>query len=211
MNYDMWSILATPPLSVIFITAIFGLNDVGLHPFQKLIRGNGIFEMLLGVSFLVMAWGSFMMLSAVLFGASIYTWRGCTLMWGIGGALFFAGKFAPWRIWIRRLANLERLERRWKGEPDMHEIAGLIADGRKAVAIAHKDKGGEAVRVLPKIVVALEQVAAKQYRINMLRADLKETLDRFKTSIDKDDSETDSLLETLKSILDRVEGALKNA
>ncbi|MCD9005212.1 holin [Luteimonas sp. XNQY3] len=107
MSSNAWSILALPALSVVWLTAMFGLNDVRPYSLRRVVSWAGAVDFGLGLSFLAMALGSFMMLAAVIFGAHIYTWRGCLLMWGVAGVFGLVGKFAPWRRWIRRLSQME--------------------------------------------------------------------------------------------------------
>lgn len=105
MNLVNWSFAALPALAVVWMTAIFGLNDVRSHPVRHLLSRAGVIEFGLGLSFFAMFVGSWLMITAILMGASIYTWRGVLLMWGIAGVFSFVGVFAPWRRWIRTLAE----------------------------------------------------------------------------------------------------------
>lgn len=107
MTYSLWSLLAVPPLVIIFLTALFGLNDVQVRQIHQLASGKGLVELTLGASFALMAWMSFTMGTACLLGAHLYTWRGCLLMWGIAGVFGLVGRFAPWRNWIQRIAAVE--------------------------------------------------------------------------------------------------------
>ncbi|MFC4729107.1 holin [Coralloluteibacterium thermophilus] len=103
--FDFWSVLAVPPLALIFLTAIFGLNEVRIRSWRDLRAGRGWVELLLGSAFTAMASMSFMLGAAVLYGASLYTWRGCLLMWSIAAVFLTFGAFAPWRHWFRRMAE----------------------------------------------------------------------------------------------------------
>jgi len=107
MTYFLWSLAAVPALVVIFLTALFGLNDVQIRQIRQLARGQGVLELALGASFALMASMSFLMGAACLMGANLYTWRGCLLMWGIAGVFGLVGRFAPWRNWIQRIAAAE--------------------------------------------------------------------------------------------------------
>lgn len=102
---NLFAVAALPALAVIFLTALFGLNDVRSHPIRHLASRAGLIEFGLGLSFFAMFIGSLLMISGVLLGGNLYTWRGCLLMWGIAGAFAFVGIFAPWRRWIRTLAD----------------------------------------------------------------------------------------------------------
>lgn len=99
----LWSYLTVPALSVIWTTALFGLNDVRAQPMRHICTRAGIAEFGLGLSFFLMFVFSTLMLIACALGALLYTWRGTGLMWGIAGVFAFVGIFAPWRIWIRTL------------------------------------------------------------------------------------------------------------
>ncbi|HEY0201132.1 MAG TPA: hypothetical protein VGC24_05520 [Burkholderiaceae bacterium] len=105
MTYALWSLAAVPALIVVFATALFGLNDVQIREAARLVRGRGWIELGLGASFVLMAWMSFTIGAACLLGASVYTWRGCLLMWGVAGVFGLVGRFAPWRNWIKRIAE----------------------------------------------------------------------------------------------------------
>jgi len=107
MIYSLWSLATVPALVVIFLTALFGLNDVRIRQLRLLAHGQGLVELCLGLSFVLMASMSFVMGAACVMGANIYTWRGCLLMWGIAGVFGLVGRFAPWRNWIQRLAAAE--------------------------------------------------------------------------------------------------------
>ena len=107
MTYHFWSVAAVPALLVVFLTALFGLNDVRIRELRVLARGEGLVELGLGASFVLMGWMSFTLGMACLLGANLYSWRGCLLMWGIAGAFGLVGKFAPWRNWIRRIGSAE--------------------------------------------------------------------------------------------------------
>lgn len=106
MSSNAWSLLALPALSVVWLTAMFGLNDVRPYSMRRVLTRAGLVDLGLGLSFLATAMGSFMMLTAVLYGAHIYTWRGCLLMWGIAGVFALVGRFAPWRRWVRRISEV---------------------------------------------------------------------------------------------------------
>lgn len=101
---NFWSLLALPALAVVLLTAVFGLNDLRPSTLRRIWSRAGAIELCLGLSLLAMALGSFMMLMAVLYGAHLYTWRGCLLMWGVAGVFALVGRFAPWRRWVQRIA-----------------------------------------------------------------------------------------------------------
>lgn len=105
----LYSLATLPALAVIWLTAIFGLNDVRSHSPAHLLSRAGVIEFGLGAAFFAMFIGSWMMITGVLMGASLYTWRGCLLMWGIAGVFAFVGTFAPWRLWIMNLSARARL------------------------------------------------------------------------------------------------------
>lgn len=107
MTFSLWSLAAVPALIVIFLTALYGLNDVQIRKLRQLARGQGLVELALGASFALMASMSFLMMAACLMGADLYTWRGTFLMWGIAGVFGLVGRFAPWRNWIQRIAAAE--------------------------------------------------------------------------------------------------------
>lgn len=102
---NLWSLASLPAILVIWLTAVFGLNDVRAMPWRHVLSRAGLIEFGLGCAFFAMFVGSWLMLSAIAMGASLYTWRGALLMWGIAGVFTFVGTFAPWRIWIRTLSE----------------------------------------------------------------------------------------------------------
>ncbi len=212
MLSNIWSLLAIPALVSIWVTSMFGLNDVR-SPFDKaMLKVSGIIEFLIGLSFFATFVGSFLMLVAVVLGANIYTWRGTLLMCGIAGVFVFAGKFAPWKRFIRRLVDMERLEKRWKaeGRPSVTDMAELIADGRRALSMKGSQRIDECMRVLPKIVVALERTAAREAELSRIRSELSRALDDLKVAL-RSRQETDAyMINRVNRLLDELEGAIKH-
>lgn len=212
MLINIWSLLAIPALVPICVTSMFGLNDVR-SPFDRaMLKVSGIIEFFIGLSFFATFVGSFLMLVAVVLGANIYTWRGTLLMWGIAGVFVFAGKFAPWKRFIRRLIDMERLEKRWKaeGRPSVTDMAELIADGRRALSMKGSQRIDECMRVLPKIVVALERTAAREAELSRIRSELSKALDDLKVAL-RSRKETDAyMINRVNRLLDELEGAIKH-
>ncbi|WP_337054005.1 holin [Pseudoxanthomonas sp. USHLN014] len=102
MNISLWSLLSVPALTVIFVTAVAGINDVQVRDLRSLPRRGAIIEMVLGVCFLATALISLNIAAVCLLGGNVLSWRGCVLMWSIAGIFGTFGTFAPWRRWLRR-------------------------------------------------------------------------------------------------------------
>lgn len=47
MTFSLWSLAAVPALIVIFLTALYGLNDVQIRKLRQLARGQGLVELAL--------------------------------------------------------------------------------------------------------------------------------------------------------------------
>lgn len=210
MLTNLWSVVASPALAAIWLTALFGLNAVRPPTLQRALTWPGAIDFFLGLSFLAMTFGSFMMLMAVSIGANIYSWRGCLLMWGIAGAFVFAGRFAPWRRFIRRMADFERIERKWRGiaGPSIKDLGELIAEGRKAIESPMRERADECLRVMPRIVVALERVAAKQLEVATIRGELQQALFDLRAALARHQPTAPYVLR-INSLLDQLEGTLR--
>lgn len=205
-----WSWFAVPPLVGIWATGFFGLGDVRPPQVRQMTTWSGWIGFFLGLSYLMTTFLSFMMASGVVAGGNIYTWRGALLMWSIFGIYLFAGRFAPWRRIIRRVADLERLERVWRGTPapSLKDLGALIAEGRRAIGAPMRDRADELARVMPRLVVALERIAVKQIEVARLRLELQQALAELRNALECDDP-TGAHVQRINTLLDRLEGTLR--
>jgi len=205
---DIWSYATIPALSVIWLTAFFGLNAVRPPNWRGLLTWPGAVDFGLGLGFLSMTASSFMMLLACIMGANIYTWRGALLMWSIATVFALAGKFYPWRRIFRRTTDMDRLEKKWRGEavPTMDELSELIAESRRALSTRGSTRADECMRVLPTVVAALEKMALRQHQIYTIRVELKTALQELKRASNEDDLEP--LVTRVNLLLDRLEGII---
>lgn len=210
MMSNVWSIVAIPALTAIWLTAFFGLNSVRPPTLKAAMTWPGAIDFMLGLAFFAMTASSFMMLLACAMGANLYSWRGSLLMWSIATVFVMAGKFAPWRRFIRRTTDMNRLSEKWEGypQPSADELSNLIAEGRKALSTRGADRAHECVRVLPEILIALEKMAARQHQIYTIRAELKSALNELKKASNDDDLEP--LVTRVNTLLDRLEGIINH-
>ena len=197
--------LAAPPLLVILLTALFGLNDARLDTSRATSSRAWKGELALGVSHLVMLVGSGLMLTAIVLGASIYTWRGCIMVWGVAGVFFFVGKFHPWRRWLRRTVAIER---QWRNpaHPTSSDLAELVAECRRAVRYG----ASECLRVLPKVIAAMEILAAERQEIERIRAELVSAVASLRARFRSAESMSAATMEQMDGILQRLEKALRD-
>jgi hypothetical protein len=211
MPPNLWSLLTTPSLFAVWLTALFGLNAVRPPTLRQALTWPGAVDFCLGASFLVMTYGSFQMLMAVALGGNIYTWRGCLLMWGVAGAFVFAGHYHPWRRFIRRMVSIDQIERQWRGTgaPSTRDLRALIAEGRRALHGPVGDRAEECMRVMPHIVAALERVAVRQLEITDIRADLKSALSELHDAMAYN-RPTAEPVQRINTLLDRLEGAMQH-
>lgn len=105
LSIPLFSLATVPAFIIIFLTALFGLNDVQLRHVSTIGKRRFLVELALGVSFLVTAWTTFMIAAASLLGGNVMSWRGCLMCWGIAGIFGLVGKFAPWRYWLKRVVD----------------------------------------------------------------------------------------------------------
>ena len=97
----LYSVLTIIPLTVIVITALFGLAD--LRPVMHTLRHDGTaFDLVLGVFFVTMGLGGAFLALSVMDGSHVVKLPGLTLLYGISGVFFMIGHYAPWRMWIKR-------------------------------------------------------------------------------------------------------------
>lgn len=207
---NLWSILALPALVIVWMTALSGLNDIRPHSLRNSGYVAALMETGLGLSFLAMGMGSTLMLIGTAAGANIYTWRGCVLMWGVAGVFFFIGKFAPWRRWIRRMADMESMTRKWKeaGSPDVKDIAELVEDGRRALRAKASERASECVRILPKLIFALEHVAAREAELREVQEDLSDAVSLIRDKLKEDGALEPDAARRVNEILDKIERAI---
>lgn len=212
MMSNVWSVVTIPALSAIWLTAFYGLSAIRPPTIKAAVTWPGMVNVLLGIAFLAMTAGSFMMLLACVMGANIYTWRGSLLMWGVAMVFVVAGKFSPWRRFIRRTVDMQKLEKKWEGhaQPTLDDLSNLIAESRKALALPVKDRANECARVLPEVVIALEKIAAKQYRMARLRSDLQVAVDDLRMKALRKESDIEPIVIRVNSILDKIEETIND-
>jgi len=169
-------------------------------------------ELALGGGYFSTVVGSFLMLVAVCFGGNIYTWRGTLLMCGIAVIFAFAGKFAPWRRFIRRVVDMDRVGQKWKaeGRPTVSDLSELIADGRRALAMKGPARAQECARVLPKLVTAVEFMAAKQVEINRVCRELSVAWGQLEAMVRARSQMTGALAVKIDALLDELEGMTRH-
>lgn len=101
MHLSVLTFLAMIPLAVIALTGMFGLAD--LKPISHSMReGSSTFEILLGVSLLLMSLSAIFLALSLLGGKEPLTWPGLGLLCGAAGVFLMIGHYAPWRKWIKR-------------------------------------------------------------------------------------------------------------
>lgn len=101
MNDPQWSYATIPPLVVLVLTGLFGLNDVRLN-WRLFLKPHGVIELMLGLCFLGTASMAAMLICGIALGGAFYTWRGSVMIWSIAGIFILVGTYAPWRFWLRR-------------------------------------------------------------------------------------------------------------
>lgn len=101
MNLSLLTVLALVPLAIIALTGLFGLAD--LKPISHSMReGSSAFEILLGLSLLLMALSAVFLALSLMGGTHALKWPGVGLLYGIAGVFLMIGHYAPWRKWIKR-------------------------------------------------------------------------------------------------------------
>lgn len=210
MPSNFWSLMSLPFLAPIFITAMFSLNDARPPLNRGLFRWIGVLEVLIGGSWLLTFVGSGSMIAAIVSGGNIYTWRGTMLMAGLAGVFVFGSRYAPWKRFIRRVVDMGKVESRWKaeGRPSVTDMAELIADGRRALAMRGSARADECMRVLPKLVLALERTAARQAELNRIQAELSSAWCELQASLRVSSRPSRDLIDRLNTLFDQLEGAL---
>lgn len=205
---ESWA--AVPPLIGVWVTAFYGLGDMRPPHVRQMATWAGWIGFALGLSYLLTTFLSFMMAMGVIAGGNIYTWRGALLMWGIFGIYCFAGRHAPWRRFIRRMADFERMERKWRGSgrPSLADLGALIAEGRRAISAPMRDRADELARVVPRLVIALERLAVQQIDVAALRTSLEQALAELRTALERDEP-TAALVQRINTLLDSLEGTLR--
>ena len=106
----LYSYLSIPALFVMWLTALFGLNDVRAQPVAVVLTRAGMIEFVLGVFFFGMLLSTSMMIAACLSGLPMHTWRFTLLVTSVAGVFTFVGVFAPWRRWLRSLSVRAAIE-----------------------------------------------------------------------------------------------------
>ncbi len=205
---NIWSFATIPALGIIWLTAFFGLNSVRPPTWRAALTWPGAIDFGLGLGFLTMTAFSFMMLLACVMGANIYTWRGAMLMWSIATVFALAGKFYPWSRIFRRTTDMVRLEKKWRDHaaPTVDDLSELIAESRRALATRGAARAEECMRVLPSLQIALEKMAARQYQIYTIRAELGRVFSEIRKA--PNEAALEPLLAKVNSLLDRLEGII---
>lgn len=162
-----------PGLVVIVITSVFAVNEFRMTVSSDIVSKQGMLRIILLLWFI--GSGSYAghmlygIVASILLGQhnEVVTWRGTGLITSVAGVFAFAGKFHPWRRLIRHLAPIER---QWLGRknPTSADLAELVAECRRAVRYG----ADECLRVMPKVIAALEVLAAERQEMERIRAEL---------------------------------------
>lgn len=100
----LYAYATIPALCVLWLTALFGLNDVRAQPWRKTLTWAGIIEFMLGLFFFGLLVSSTHMLIACIAGLPVLSYRGFSIITSCAGVFAFVGVFAPWRRWLQTLA-----------------------------------------------------------------------------------------------------------
>lgn len=203
---EVWTLsrLIIPGLLLILGTCVYGANEIRMTNSSFGFNRHTAKEMALAVSFLALGGASGVMLWGAFLGAEVVTWRGAVLINGFACVLFFAGKFQPWRKWLRRTVPIQR---QWSNvaEPTAEELNELLAEVQRAFHYGPD----EAMRVLPKVIAALEPLTAKQYEIERIRAELVSLLAELKSSFRKTHTLSPETVAHMDDIITRLQKAVQ--
>ena len=106
----LYSYLSIPGLAVMWLTALFGLNDVRAQRVGVVLTRAGMIEFMLGLFFFALLMSTSMMIVACLSGLPMHTWRFTLLVTSVAGVFAFVGVFAPWRRWLQSLSIRAAME-----------------------------------------------------------------------------------------------------
>lgn len=206
MGYVTVSRTAMPLLLIIVLTAVYSLNEQRLVLDAPAFNRHTMKEVALSASWMALGAASFLMMWGAGHGIEVITWRGLLMFCGIAGVLMFAGKFQPWRRWLRRTVPIER---QWKDarRPTSTDLAELVAECRRAVRFG----ADECLRVLPKVIAALEILAAEQQEMERIRTELVLTVESLRRRFRASDSLGPDVIAHMDDILDRLQRALTDA
>lgn len=172
LQYVTVSRVAVPLLLAIVLTSVYSLNEQRLVLTAPAFNRHTIKETLLSASWMCLGSASFLMIWGAAHGIEVITWRGLLMFSGFFGVLVFAGKFPPWRRWLRRTIPIER---QWSNPraPTSTDLSEMIAECRRAVRLG----ADECLRVMPKVIAALEVLAAERQEMERIRAELVAVVD----------------------------------
>jgi hypothetical protein len=195
--------IAAPFLFGILLTAVYGLNEMRLSAFAPAFDRHTLKEVCLSVSWMGLASSTGLMLWGILHGVEVITWRGLILISSFAGVLLFVGKFHPWRRWLTRTVPISR---QWAGKahPSSDDLSELIAECRRAIHYG----AGECLRVLPKVISALEVLAAERLEMERIRAELIQTVGDLRRRFRNSESLSTDVVEHMDELLDRLQKAL---
>ncbi len=203
--------LVVPGLVVIVITSVYAVNEFRLTFSKDIWSPTGALRIILLLWFI--GSGSYAghmlygIVASIILGQhnEVVTWRDSGLITSLAGVLAFAGKFHPWRRLIRHLAPIER---QWLGRknPTSEDLAELVAECRRAVRYG----ADECLRILPKVIDALEVLAAERREMELIRSDLVVTVRNLRNRFQQDESLSPDTARQVEAILDRLQRAIGN-
>ncbi|MBB3802064.1 hypothetical protein FHR47_002312 [Xanthomonas arboricola] len=172
LHYVTVSRAAMLPLLVIVLTSVYSLNEQRLALDAPAFNRHTLKEVALSASWMGLGAASFLMIWGAGHGIEVITWRGLLMFCGFAGVLFFAGKFPPWRRWLRRTVPIQR---QWSNPraPTSRDLSEMVAECRRAVRLG----ADECLRVMPKVIAALEVLAAERQEMERIRAELVAVVD----------------------------------
>ncbi len=203
MGYVTVSRTAMPLLLIIVLTAVYSLNEQRLVLEAPAFNRHTMKEVALSASWMALGAASFLMMWGAGHGVEVITWRGLLMFCGVAGVLLFAGKFQPWRRWLRRTVPIER---HWRDarRPTSTDLAELVAECRRAVHLG----AAECLRVLPKVIAALEVLATERQEMERIRADLIQSVDTLRGRFRTSQSISPALMSHMDAILVRLQQVL---
>lgn len=203
--------IVVPGLVVIIVTSVYAVNEFRLTFSRDIASKSGLLRVILLMWFI--GSGSYAghmlygIVASVILGQhnEVVTWRGSGLITSLAGVLAFAGKFHPWRRLIRHLAPIDR---QWLGRknPTSSDLAELVAECRRAVRYG----ADECLRVLPKVIDALEVLAAERLEMESLRDELIFAVNNLRKRFRTSNSLSPDAAVQVDEILGRLQKALGN-
>ncbi len=195
--------VAAPFLMGILLTSVYGLNEMRLSASAPAFDRHTVKEVCLSVSWMGLASSTGLMLWGILHGVEVITWRGLILISSFAGVLVFVGKFHPWRRWLVRTVPIQR---QWSGKahPTSENLSELIAECRRAIHYG----ADECLRVLPKVISALEVLAAERQEMERIRNELVKAVEDLRRRFRATETLSVELVEHVDDLLDRLQKAL---